>query len=71
MPLDHGFVFSSPLLTPTEAAERLRVPRRTLDEARRAGQLVGTRIGRQYRFTLADLDEYVSRCRETTEGAAE
>lgn len=61
---DHGFILESPLLTPDEAARRLKVSTRTIDDARRAGRIVGTLIGRQYRYTLADLDDYVARCRE-------
>lgn len=63
---DHGFIFSSPLLTPDEAARRLKVSTRTIDDARRAGKIVGTMIGRQYRYTMVDLDDYVARSRADT-----
>lgn len=67
----HGFILHSPLLTRDEAAERLRVTCRRIDDERRAGRIVPVRIGNEYRFTLADLDDYVARQRLVPEDGSE
>jgi putative molybdopterin biosynthesis protein len=45
--------------TPEEAADRLSVSLSTIYRLVKAGQLKAARVGRQLRFTAADLDEYL------------
>ncbi len=50
----------SALLTPMEAAERLRVSRSTLYLLIERGDLVGLHVGRRKRlFTTAEIDDYI------------
>jgi excisionase family DNA binding protein len=51
------------LLTPREAAARLRVSVDTVDRERRRGHLGALKVGRQWRYTEPDLAEYLDRCR--------
>ena len=56
-----------PLLTETEAAERLHIARRTLQALRLRGEIEFVRVGRQVRYTRKAVDDYLtSRTVKTT-----
>jgi len=50
------------LLTREEAAERLRISTRTLDDLEASGRLQAVRIGRRVLYHPATLDAYVRSC---------
>lgn len=52
------------LFTEAEAAERLRVCKRTLRKARQDGLLHFVLIGRAIRYTLGDLESYIDSLRK-------
>lgn len=62
--------FSSPslgfregdLLTPSEAAARLRVSKMTVYRLIHAGQLPAFQIGKAFRIKVSDLDAYLEAC---------
>ena len=56
------------LLTAQEAADYLRITRPRLYQLVRDGELVGHRVGYQYRFMPADLEDYLRRSIEPPEG---
>jgi excisionase family DNA binding protein len=49
------------VLTAKEAAEFLRVSENTVKAKARAGQLPGAKVGKEWRFRKADLDEWLAR----------
>lgn len=49
------------ILTAKEAAEFLRVSPNTVKSKARAGELPAAKIGREWRFRKADLDEWLRR----------
>lgn len=49
----------SPVWTPSEAADYLRVSVNTVHELCRTRQLRATRVGRQWRILKTDLDAYL------------
>ena len=51
----------TPDLNATEAAEVLRMPRQSLLRLAKSGSIGHYRVGRSYRFTPADLEEYRQR----------
>jgi excisionase family DNA binding protein len=47
-------------LTPAEVAAQIgHISESTVTRARRRGELAGTRIGRQYRFRIADVETWL------------
>lgn len=52
------------LLTEAEAAEALRLCTRTLRKARQEGRLTYVLIGRAVRYTMSDLDTFISEARQ-------
>lgn len=57
------------LLTPPEAAARLRISRATLYELIARGEIRGLHVGRKRLFTVQEIDKYVA-SREAAEGTA-
>lgn len=53
------------LMTEAEAAERLSLCTRTLRKARQEGALPFVLIGRAVRYTMADLESYIEKQRQT------
>jgi excisionase family DNA binding protein len=53
-------------LTTDEVLERLQVTPRTIYRLIRCGDLPAVRIGRQWRFRRADLDDWLDRNRAVT-----
>lgn len=49
----------APPLTPDEAAEYLKVSKRTVLELARRGDLPGCKIGNRWRFSLSQLARFV------------
>jgi excisionase family DNA binding protein len=54
------------LLTPRDAAKRLCISQRKLWGLTKSGEVVAARIGRSVRYSPADLDEFIGRCRAAT-----
>ena len=50
------------LLTTEEVAEKLKVSKYTVYEMIKRGKIQALRIGRVYRITENDLDEYLKSC---------
>lgn len=51
------------LMTRAEVAERLRTTEAAITNARRAGRLVGTLIGREFHFHPDDVNAYIEKMR--------
>ena len=51
-------------LTQEEAAERYRIPLRTIRRLTRTDRLPSTRVGRNRMIRATDLDRYIARCRD-------
>lgn len=63
-----GWVGLERLMTDAEVAEQLRVSRYTVQEARRAGRLRGTPVGRHRNlFHPSDVADYINRQRAVKE----
>lgn len=57
---------SSQLLTPTQLADELQVPLRTLERWRNYGTgPTATRVGRHVRYSRADVDRWLNAQRDT------
>lgn len=54
------------LYTTKDLMAYLKVSRGTLDSIRRSGLLTCTRIGRKIMYTESDIQEYLSKCRESS-----
>jgi len=52
------------LLTLGEVAELLKVSERTVLRRVEAGELVGVKVGRAWRFTREDLQNYLEKARQ-------
>ncbi len=50
-----------PLLTPRQVAKVLSTSERKVGDLLRSGQLVGVKVGREWRVDKADLDEYIKK----------
>ena len=50
-----------PLLTPRQVAKVLSTSERKVGDLLRSGQLVGVKVGREWRVDKVDLDEYIKR----------
>jgi len=49
------------VLTTTEAAQYLRLSTDTIKRLARSGQVAAAKVGRQWRWRKADLDEFLAR----------
>lgn len=52
---------TTPLLTKTEAADRLRISVRSLDRLRSVGAIKTVRIGCSVRFTEAEVERFITK----------
>lgn len=52
------------VLTVEQLAEHLQVSVQTVNRERREGRLTGFRVGRAYRYQLADVTDYITRMKE-------
>lgn len=55
---------ASPLLKRGEASEYLRISERHLCAITRRGELPAIKLGTSVRYSQADLDAYIERCRQ-------
>lgn len=53
------------LLTRAEVAQKLKVSVRTLERWEEGGDLVPIRLGRNVRYRVADVDDYVRKATES------
>jgi len=59
------------LLTPAQVASKLKVTNRTVSEWLKRGELRGLKLGRLWRVPEEDLEEFLSRNRQSPQSSSE